>query len=87
MGAGFRLCASYPVVGLRAGTRAVLAALKAYGALVADNGGDWFLGGKADDRWPTGLLGELKAVPASPAEAVDASLLLAGSGSGQAGRR
>ncbi len=77
MGARFRLKASYPIAPtLRADTRAVLAALKRYGLVLADNGSPWFFQGTADARWPEGLLEQLKQVPASAFEAVDASSLM-----------
>jgi hypothetical protein len=76
MGARFRLKASYNTAGLRADTRTVLAAMKTYGLLLADNGSDWFFQGSADNNWPTGLLDQLKAVPASAFEAVDESSLM-----------
>jgi hypothetical protein len=76
MGARFRLKASYSVTGLRADTRAVLAAMKTYGLMLADNGSDWFFQGNASSAWPTALLDELKAVPASAFEAVDESSLM-----------
>jgi hypothetical protein len=83
MGARFRLKASYPVTGLRADTRTVLNAMKTYGLVVADNGSNWYFQGETDARWPDGLLDELKRVPASAFEAVDASRLQAAPDSGR----
>ncbi len=76
MGARFRLKSSYDTSGLRADTRVVLQAMKTYGLMLADNGSDWYFQGGADDTWPDGLLDELKDVPASAFEAVDASSLM-----------
>jgi len=77
MGARFRLKASYRIdPSLRADTRAVLAAFKRHGLVLADNGSPWFFQGTADTRWPEGLLDELKQVPASAFEAVDTSSLM-----------
>jgi hypothetical protein len=84
MGARFRLKASYDTAGLRADTRAVLAAMKTYGMVLADNGSDWFFQGDAQNGWPSALLDQLKAVPASAFEAVDASSLMVSAGSAQA---
>ena len=84
MGARFRLKASYPTPGLRADTRTVLAAMKTYGLMLADNGSDWFFQGSASNAWPDGLITELKAVPASAFEAVDESSLMVSRDSGQA---
>lgn len=77
MGARFRLKASYAIdPGLRADTRAVLAGMKRYGLVLADNGSPWFFQGTADDRWPEGLISELKTIPASAFEAVDTAPLM-----------
>lgn len=76
MGARFRLKASYRIApSLRADTRAVLAAMKRYGLVLADNGSPWFFQGTADRRWQSGLLDELKDVPAAAFEAVDTAPL------------
>jgi hypothetical protein len=83
MGARFRLRASYPTAGLRSHTRVVLAAMKAYGLILADNGSDWFFQGSASNAWPDGLIAELKDVPASAFEAVDESSLMVSPDSGQ----
>jgi hypothetical protein len=77
MGARFRLKTSYVISpGLRADTRAVLAALKKYGLVLADNGSPWFFQGTADTRWSGAFLDELKRIPAAAFEAVDTSSLM-----------
>ena len=77
MGARFRLKASYVIdPSLRADTKAVLAAFKTYGLVLADNGSPWYFQGTADKRWTAGLLDELKQIPASAFEAVDTSSLM-----------
>jgi hypothetical protein len=77
MGARFRLKASYRIAAsLRPDTKAVLRAMKRYGLVLADNGSPWYFQGTADERWPEGLLDELKQVPASAFEAVDTSSLM-----------
>jgi hypothetical protein len=83
MGARFRLKASYPLSGLRADTQTVLTAFKKYGLIVADNGSDWYFGGTAEAGWDSALLDELKRVPASAFEAVDASGQMVSPDSGQ----
>jgi hypothetical protein len=75
MGARFRLKASFPISRYRADTRVVLRAMKRYGLVLADNGSPWFFQGTADSRWPSGLLDQLKSIPASAFEAVDAAPL------------
>jgi hypothetical protein len=75
MGARFRLKAGFDLSGLRADTRTVLRAMQTYGLILADNGSPWYFQGTADNRWPENLLDELKSIPASAFEAVDASSL------------
>jgi hypothetical protein len=84
MGARFRLKTSFPVSGYRADTRAVLRAMKRYGLVLADNGSPWYFQGTADDRWPSGLLDQLKSIPASAFEAVDTAPMRVRAGSGKA---
>jgi hypothetical protein len=77
MGARFRLKASYVIAkNLRSDTKTVLRAMKKYGLVLADNGSPWYFQGTAEDGWPTGLLDQLKQVPASAFEAVDTSSLM-----------
>jgi hypothetical protein len=75
MGARFRLKASFPIASYRADTRTVLRAMKRYGLVLADNGSPWYFQGTADDRWRSGLLDQLKTIPASAFEAVDTAPL------------
>ncbi|NQU37402.1 MAG: hypothetical protein HQ526_07395 [Actinobacteria bacterium] len=56
------------------------------GMVVADNGSDWFFQGTSDSRWPSGIISELKGVPASGFEAVDTSPLQISANSGRARR-
>jgi hypothetical protein len=76
MGARFRLRSDFDFSGLRADTRTVLRAMQTYGLILADNGSPWYFQGTADNRWPEGLLDELKRIPAAAFEAVDASSLM-----------
>jgi hypothetical protein len=51
--------------------KAILTALKKYGMLVADNGGNWFLSGAPDPRWNNDqLVGQLRQVKGSNFEVV-----------------
>ncbi|HJR18819.1 MAG TPA: hypothetical protein VJ922_03785 [Actinomycetota bacterium] len=84
MGARFRLKASYSTNGFRSDTKAILAAMKKYGMILADNGSDWYFTGAASDDWSNDMLDELKTVPASAFEAVDASSLMISPNSGKA---
>jgi hypothetical protein len=81
MGARFRLRASYDVSGYGVQARTVLAAMKRYGLVLADNGSPWYFQGAQDSRWPDTLLDELKRIPASAFEAVDTSSLIVSSSS------
>jgi len=77
MGARFRLKQSYVIApSLRGDTKAVLRAMKTYGLVLADNGSPWYFQGTSDTRWRSGILDELKQVPASAFEAVDTSGLM-----------
>src|SRR5437763_750549 len=75
MGARFRLKASYPISSYRPDTQAVLRAMKTYGLVLADNGSPWYFQGTSDTRWTSGLLDQLKTIPASAFQAVNTSLL------------
>jgi hypothetical protein len=86
MGARFRLKASFSTSGFRSDTKTILAAMKEYGMILADNGSDWYFTGAASDDWPNDMLDELKSVPASAFEAVDASSLMISPNSGKAGQ-
>jgi hypothetical protein len=81
MGARFRLKASFPISHYRADTRVVLRAMKRYGLVLADNGSPWFFQGTSDSRWPSGLLDQLKTIPASAFVAVDTAPLRVRAGS------
>lgn len=81
MGARFRLKASFPISSYRADTQVVLRAMKRYGLVLADNGSPWFFQGTRDSRWRSGLLDQLKRIPASAFVAVDTSSLRVSGGS------
>jgi hypothetical protein len=51
MGERLRLKASVNISGFPRQVRIVLRALKRYGAIVADNGAPWFIGGAPDRHW------------------------------------
>jgi len=40
----------------------ILKALKTYGMIVADNGGDWFLSGSPDPKWNEAEIETLKKI-------------------------
>ncbi|MDM8543794.1 hypothetical protein QUF90_22185 [Desulfococcaceae bacterium HSG9] len=85
MGQRFRLKADYDISGFSSQAQIILAALKKYGMILADNGSDWFISGAPDDRWNNDVLREIKQVRGADMEAVDVSSLIVSADSGQAG--
>jgi hypothetical protein len=75
MGMRMRLKASYDISSFPAQARVVLAALKKYGMIMADNGSSMFISGDPDNRWNNDDLGALKQVPASAFEVIRISPL------------
>jgi hypothetical protein len=75
MGARFRLQPSYDASHLSAQAQSVIAAMKKYGLVLADNGSPWFFQGEQNAKWPAHLVEELKTIPASAFVAVDTSSL------------
>jgi hypothetical protein len=70
MGMRVRLKAEFDISGFPPSARVVLQALKTYGMIVADNGGDWFISGAPDARWNDDELNTLKTVLGSNFEVV-----------------
>jgi hypothetical protein len=75
MGERLRVRRDYPIGGFPRQARIVLQALKEYGAIVADNGSDWYVTGAPDRRWSNEQLHTLHRVPGSAFEVVDARSL------------
>jgi hypothetical protein len=75
MGARFRLSASYDASGLSPYAQNVVAAMKRYGLVLADNGSAWYFQGEQSPGWPDELIEDLKTIPASAFTAVDTSSL------------
>jgi hypothetical protein len=71
MGLRLRLDANYTLNCTCPQSQVVLATLKKYGMIVADNGSNWFITGAADSRWDDNDLENLKTVPGSAFEVVD----------------
>ncbi len=84
MGAWFRLRADVDVSRFHPHTQVVLRALQTHGAVVADNGSNWYVTGAADEGWDPQVIRELKSIPAGWFEAVDVSPLMVHPDSGQA---
>jgi hypothetical protein len=75
MGLRLRLRADYPIAGFPRQARIVLAALKRYGMIVADNGSSWYISGEPSSHWSNDDLHTLGRVPGSAFEVVDTSKL------------
>jgi hypothetical protein len=75
MGLRVRLRADYPIAGFPLQARIVLAALKRYGMIVADNGTSWYITGEPSSHWNNDDLHTLGRVPGSAFEVVDTSSL------------
>ncbi len=75
MGLRLRLKAGFNISSFPPQARVVLAALKQYGMMVADNGSSWFISGAPDSRWSNDDLHALGRVPGSAFEVVDTSSL------------
>jgi hypothetical protein len=73
MGLRVRLRADYPIAGFPPQARVVLAALKRYGMIVADNGSSWYVSGEPSAHWSNDDLRALGRVPGSAFEVVDTS--------------
>jgi hypothetical protein len=71
MGMRVRLKASFDLSGYPTSARVILQALKTYGMMVADNGGNWFVSGAPDARWNDDELNTLKRVKGSDFEVVE----------------
>jgi hypothetical protein len=70
MGLRVRLKASVDISGYPAQARVVLAALKRYGLILADNGSAWYISGAPDDRWDNTQLASLNRIKGSDLEVV-----------------
>ena len=86
MGARFRLNASYDASGLSPYAQRVVAAMKTYGLVLADNGSPWYFQGEQHRKWPDQLIEDLKTDPGvGQFVAVDTSSLQVDPNSAQVG--
>ncbi|MBK5222888.1 MAG: DUF4214 domain-containing protein [Acidimicrobiia bacterium] len=83
MGAWFRMRADVDISGFHPHTQVVLRAFQRHGAIVADNGSNWFVTGSADAGWDPRVIRELKSIPAGWFQAIDVSPLMVHPDSGQ----
>jgi hypothetical protein len=71
MGAHFRLRRSFSAAGFGPQAKVVVAAMKRYGLVLADNGSPWFFQGERNAAWPDRVVSDLERIPASAFVAVD----------------
>ena len=70
MGMRVRLKAGYDISRFPPSAQVVLAGLKKYGMILADNGGNWFITGAPDPRWNDDEINTLKKVKGRDLEVV-----------------
>jgi hypothetical protein len=70
MGMRVRLKASYDISSFPADAQVILKALKQYGMILADNGGNWFVSGAPHPKWNDVHINALKKVRGSDFEVV-----------------
>jgi hypothetical protein len=75
MGQRLRLKRGFDISRFPRQARIVLRALKRYGAIVADNGAPWYVGGTPSRGWDNDSLHTLQRVPGSAFEVVDTRYL------------
>ena len=71
MGMRFRLRPGYSLAGFSGQAKVVATALKEYGAIVADNGTDWYITGAKSRKWNDENLNQLKEIPGDDFQVVD----------------
>jgi len=76
MGARFRLKSTWDASALGPQARVVVAAMKKFGLVLADNGSPWYFQGEQNTRWSDSLISDLKKIPASAFVAVDTRSLV-----------
>jgi hypothetical protein len=86
MGLRVRLRADFDISGFSQQVQVILRALKTYGMILSDNGGPWFVTGAPNANWDDGnrIAEEMRRIPGSNFEVVDASTLMRTSDSGAA---
>ena len=71
MGMRLRLKSSFDIYGFSAANQVILAALKKYGMIMADNGSSMYISGAPNDRWNNGDLHNLGSVTTSDFEVIE----------------
>jgi hypothetical protein len=75
MGLRVRLKASVDISGFGPHAKIVLAALKRYGMILADNGSPWYVSGSPDSRWNDDEMHKLQTLTGADFEVVNTSSL------------
>ncbi len=70
MGMRLRLGQAFDLSGFSGDSLVIARALKRYGAIVADNGSNFFISGSTDRRWDDEDLSQLKAIPGAAFEVI-----------------
>lgn len=78
MGVRVRLKAAVNISGFSPQARVILAALKTYGMILADNGSNWYISGAPDPRWNDDDLHHLNQMTGASFEVVDTRGLVNG---------
>jgi hypothetical protein len=78
MGLRLRLRADYDISEFPPQAQVILKALKKYGMIMADNGGDWFVSGAPSPKWDDEQLTTLKRVKGKDLEVVDTGPIITG---------
>ncbi len=76
MGMRVRLKASFDSTRFSPNMQVLLRALKRYGMILADNGGNWFISGAPDPRWDDDELHTLQTIKGSDFEVVQMGVLV-----------
>jgi hypothetical protein len=78
MGLRLRLKRDFDIAGYPKNAQIILRAMKTYGLILADNGGDWYVSGAPDARWDDEELSTLKRVRGRDFEVVQSGELVTG---------
>jgi hypothetical protein len=76
MGLRLRMKANYDISRLTGASKIIAVAMKKYGIILADNGGNWYFSGTSDTRFNDDELNQLKNVTGSAFEAVQSGPII-----------
>ena len=76
LGARYRLKADYDISTFHPTVQIILTAMKKYGMILADNGGNWYISGTPDARWDDDVLSAIGKVRGNAFEVVDESCMM-----------